>query len=115
VTQLVTLTGSKGVFDMKSGTLCEMCGKPLSTFSKGYLCSPACRKAKSRLKQDAGKNMISARNAIRAVIKGLELNVISSRDSYSEYQELADMLNKLSQAHNDRYDRELAEQKRQER
>lgn len=92
-----------------------MCGNPLPSFSKGYLCSPACRKAKSRLKTDAGKNMIDARNSIRAVIKGLDLDVISSRDSYDEYQDLRDMLNKLAEAHNARYNREIAEEARRDK
>lgn len=91
---------------------CEMCGKPLPAFSKGYLCSPACRKAKSRLKQDAGKNMIDARNAIRRVIQGLDLDMVSSRDSYEEYQELSNMLDKLRESHNARFDREMAESAR---
>lgn len=99
---------------MKNATKCEMCGNPLSSFSKGYLCSPACRKAKSRLKTDAGKNMIDARNSIRAVIKGLDLDVISSRDSYDEYQNLRDMLEKLADAHNARFHREMAEDRRLE-
>ena len=99
---------------MKSATTCEMCGKPLPSFSKGYLCSPACRKAKSRLKLDAGKNMIDARNSIRAVIKGLDLDVISSRESYDEYQDLVALLDKLRTAHNERYEREIDEQNRKQ-
>lgn len=65
--------------------------------------------AKSRLRLEAGKNLITARNAIRAYIKGLELDVISTRDSYDEYTELQDMLEKLAQAHNARFDREMVE------
>jgi len=106
VTGLVTLTAKKGQ-KMKKSSVCEMCHNPLPPFSKGYLCSTACRKAKSRLKLDAGRNMIAARNHIRAVIKGLELDVISSRDSYDDYTDLLHILETLRIAHNERYEREL--------
>lgn len=99
---------------MKNGSVCEMCGNRLHGFSKSFLCSAKCRKAKSRLHLDAGKNMIDARNSIRAVIKGLDLDVISSRDSYDEYLDLRDMLNKLADAHNARYNREAAASARQQ-
>lgn len=97
---------------MKSGTICEVCGKPLPAFSKSFVCGDACRKRKSRLRLDAGKNMIAARNAVRDVIKGLDLDIISSRDSYDEYTALVDLLDKLREAHNARYGREMDEDRR---
>lgn len=98
---------------MKNASVCEMCGNPLPAMSKGYLCSVACRKAKSRLGTEAGKNMIDARNSIRRVIKALDLDVISSSDSYDEYMDLRDMLEKLARAHNARYDREMSQRDRE--
>jgi hypothetical protein len=94
----------------KDVTKCVICGRTLPTFSKSMTCGVTCRKRKSRLGLDAGKNMMAARNAIRYVIKGLELDEIKTIDAYEEYRELVDLVEKLRQAYNDRYNREKTQE-----
>lgn len=94
---------------MKNPFECEMCGKSLSAFSKSFVCSAACRKRKSRLKQDAFKNAVTARNAMRDLIKGLDLDVIDCESIYDDYFPLHDLLNDLAKSYNARYDRQHSE------
>lgn len=95
----------------KDVMVCEVCGKKLPAMSKSLTCSDTCRKRKSRLGLDAGKNMMAARNAIRYVIKGFELDVINTGDIYDDYEALVELLGKLRDAHIARYDREIAQRR----
>ena len=97
---------------MKNPSVCEMCGKPLSVFSKGYLCSGACRMAKSRLKSDYGKHLIEAKKHIMAATKGLDLDVVSAMDHYEDYNILVELFRQLIDANNARFDRQMAEDKK---
>jgi hypothetical protein len=97
---------------MKKPDVCEVCGRPVSTFSRSYVCSAACRKRKSRMNTEAGLNLIKAKNAIREVIKGLELDVITTGRIYSEFYPLQNLVNELADAYNARFHREQAEQER---
>jgi len=90
----------------KKANQCEMCGKPLHFLSKGNLCSPACRKAKSRLKLDAGKNAIDARNAIRRLILALDLGIVGSGDIADEYYDISSLLSSLYTAYDNAWNRE---------
>jgi len=94
---------------MKDPTACEMCGKPLSQFSKGYLCSGSCRMAKSRLKADFGKNLIEAKRHIMAATKALDMDLVSPFDSYEDYNILVTLMRQLVDANEARYQRYLKE------
>jgi len=83
----------------KKANQCEMCGNTLHFLSKGNLCSSACRKAKSRLRLDAGKNAIDARNSIRKLILALDLGVVHSGDIADEYDDISSLLNSLYKAY----------------
>lgn len=84
---------------------CQMCGKPLPRFSKGSLCGTACRKAKSRLKTESGKNAIDARNAIRKLTQALDLDMVNPNDIASEYNEISALLNTLFKSYDAAWER----------
>lgn len=94
---------------MRNPLECQICGDPISTFSKSYVCSDTCRKRKSRLKLDAYKNAIAARNAMRDLVKGLDLDVIDCGSIYDDFYPLRDLVDQLAAAFNARWEREQAE------
>lgn len=93
---------------MNDVTRCEVCGRNLSAMSKSSTCSAKCRKRKSRLGLDAGKNAMAARNALRYLEQGLNLDVVDTADMYEEWTEIVAVVNKVREAYNARFERERA-------
>lgn len=85
---------------------CEMCNKPMHPFSKQSTCGAACRMKKSRLKANSYQIAIDAKQGIKTLIKGLELNILSAGDIYDDYLQFQQVMHDLEKAIYARDDRE---------
>jgi len=75
---------------------CIMCSKQLPMTFKGDCCSDKCRKAKSRLKSDFGKNAMLARHLLSSLNKAVELGLIDTAPERGEIEEIRAICDKLS-------------------
>lgn len=80
------------------GFKCQICGRSMSEFYKGDICSDACRQKKARMKRNAGKTAVRVNRDIAELIKACELGIVDWNTAVQAHNKIWERLQELNTA-----------------
>jgi len=87
---------------------CEVCGRQMSQFFKGDICSAACRQKKTRMKRDAGRRLLRIQRDMHELINTVDLGLIDLWDTYELYHDIWEKVRRLGETIDEKHHRQAA-------